>query len=106
LYDNARDVDGEWLRDPSAAKILRAELGRMLAPAEAVEWLGDYGQTFLEAADRPGYLGPATIPAYRLLEQDAAALIPVAATVSGVNARALRRAAADRRAALARADLP
>jgi hypothetical protein len=102
LYDNTRRTDGMWRLESLAAEVLRAEQSRQLAPAEAAAWLGDYQQTFLDAVSRPGYLGVATIPTYELLEQDAANLIPVAATLPQVDADHLRREGAARRAALSR----
>jgi predicted kinase len=100
VYDNTRDAAGAWSREPAGAAVLRAEQGRELAPSDAAKWLRDYADTFRKAQSRPGYLGAATIPAYRLLQRDAARLIPVAASIPGLDARALRRQSSARHDAL------
>ncbi|MDR0594851.1 MAG: zeta toxin family protein, partial [Bifidobacteriaceae bacterium] len=75
LFENRRAPDGRWLSEPRAAHTLRAEQARPLGPAEAADWLDRYEQVFKLALGRPGYLGEATWPAYRLLQADAEAMI-------------------------------
>ncbi|MDR1441893.1 MAG: hypothetical protein LBJ02_05835 [Bifidobacteriaceae bacterium] len=100
LYDNSRGSGGEWLDEPRAAEVLRSEQNRRLSPREAADWLARYERVFADALARPGYLGPATVPAYRLLERDAAAMSAVALVGSRFTVAELRRLAAARRAAL------
>lgn len=54
------------------------EQTRQLDPDAAVGWLRRYQATFTLAKTRPGYLNPATAPAYRLLQTDAATMIDLA----------------------------
>jgi predicted kinase len=100
LYDNQRGPAGEWLDEPRAARVVRAEQDRRLAPAEAADWLDRYQEVFQRALARPGYLSAATMPAYRRLQQDAAAMIPIAAAHPGAHPAALLRAHDWRRNAL------
>lgn len=105
LYDNTRTPDGAWEHLPAAAEVLRAEQTRQPDPAQAADWLIRYQAIFDVARARPGYLGPATGPAYRRLEQDAAAYISIAATDPAVDTAALRREQRARRATLRRLGL-
>lgn len=89
LYDNERTPDGTWRHEPTAAETLRAEQTRPLDAAEAVEWLARYRAVFDAARARPGYLSPATAPAYRRLQDDAACMIEVAAGHPSADATAL-----------------
>ncbi|PJJ63692.1 zeta toxin family protein [Compostimonas suwonensis] len=89
LYDNDRTPDGTWRHEPAAAETLRAEQTRPLDAAEAVEWLARYLAAFDAARARPGYLGPATAPGYRRLQDDAARMIEVAADHPSADATAL-----------------
>jgi hypothetical protein len=100
LYENTRDSRGGWQSEPKAAEVLREEQNRRLSPREAADWLARYEQVVADAVARPGYLGPATEPAFRLLERDAASLVVVAAAGAGVSVGELRRLASARRAVL------
>ncbi len=75
IYDNTRASDGHWQDPPAAAELLRHEQTRDLTPHEALGWLADYEALFALALERAGYLSPATLPAYRLLQADAARLM-------------------------------
>ncbi|MDR2565894.1 MAG: zeta toxin family protein [Bifidobacteriaceae bacterium] len=101
LYDNERGAGGAWRDTPRAAEALRAEQARPLTAAQAAGWLARYHDVFNDARSRPGYLGPATVPAYRLLQQDAASLIPVAGADPKSDLAALRREHNLRQAVLA-----
>lgn len=80
LYDNRRTETGTWEREPRAAAVLRDEQTRPLTPAEAIRWLADYDAVFGAARARRDYLSPRTVPAYRLLQDDAARMIEIAAS--------------------------
>ena len=75
IYDNIRGPDGYWQDPPAAAGLLQHEQTRDFAPDEALGWLTDYEALYALARDRGGYLNPATLPAYRLLQADAARLM-------------------------------
>ena len=75
IYDNTRASDGHWQDPPAAAELLRHEHTRDLTPREALGWLADYDALFALARERTGYLNPATMPAYRLLQADAVRLM-------------------------------
>lgn len=75
IYDNTRTPQGPWQDPPAAAGLLRHEQTRDLTRHEAPGWLADYEALFALARDRTRYLSPATLPAYRLLQADAARLI-------------------------------
>jgi hypothetical protein len=75
IYDNTRTSDGHWQGPPAADEHLRHEQTRDLTPHEALGWLADYEALFALARERTGYLNPATLPAYRLLQADAARLM-------------------------------
>lgn len=77
LYENLRDTSGAWQLEPGAADALRTEQQRPLTADEAASWLVRYDAVFDAARTRPGYLSPVTAPAYRLLERDAATIIPM-----------------------------
>jgi hypothetical protein len=103
LYDNTRADDGTWVGAPRAAEVLAAEQTRPLALAEAVGWLARYRRVFVDARNRSGYLCRATAPAYRLLQHDAATLIPLAATNPSIDAGTLWREHEARHVTLTRA---
>jgi hypothetical protein len=106
LYENERAVDGQWGGRPRAAEVLAAEQGRRLTPTQAVDWMARYRAVFEAAAGRPGYLNRLTAPAYRALERDAVALIPVVAVDPAVDSGVLRREADERgRLLAARSDM-
>ncbi|HEY5222489.1 MAG TPA: zeta toxin family protein [Microbacteriaceae bacterium] len=90
LYDNTRTPDGTWAHPAQAADVLRAEQKRALSPADAAQWLARYRAVFDLARERTGYLSPATIPAYRALQADAARLIDIAAAAPAADSDALR----------------
>ncbi|MFB9774852.1 zeta toxin family protein [Brevibacterium otitidis] len=69
----------------SAADVLQGEQTRRPAPGEALAWLARYEQVFALARARPGYLGPASAPAFRLLQADAQTMIDIATTMPGVD---------------------
>jgi UDP-N-acetylglucosamine kinase len=82
---------GEPAQQSAAAEVLRGEQTRILEPAEAVAWLAWYRQVFGLARARPGYLGPATAPAFRLLQADAETMIRTAAGAPGVDVAEVER---------------
>lgn len=84
LYGNTRTSAGSWQDPPAAAELLRHEQTRDFAPGEALSWLADYEALFTLACDRTGYLGPATIPAYRHLQDDAERLTRSAAPLADI----------------------
>ncbi|WP_454119106.1 zeta toxin family protein [Microbacterium lacticum] len=100
LYDNDRTPEGAWSDEPRASEVLRAEQTRALSPAEAVEWLSRYRDVFDAARARPGYLRSTTAPAYRRLQQDAAMLIPIAASDPAADIEVMRRSQDARRITL------
>jgi hypothetical protein len=100
LYENTRNSRDQWQSEPRAAEVLRAEQNRRLSPPEAADWLARYEQVFADAVARPGYLDQATMPAFRLLERDAADMILAAAAGSSANVNEPRRRTAARRVAL------
>lgn len=83
LLDRTRTPDGHWEPPIAAAEVLRGEQTRTLGPDEAVRWLARYRQVFALAQARPGDLGRATAPAFRLLQTDAKTMIRVAAHAPG-----------------------
>jgi len=84
IYANARTSDGHWQDPPTAADLLRHEQTRDLTPHEALGWLADYEALFALARERTGYLNPATLPAYRLLQGDAARLMRSAGPLADI----------------------
>lgn len=100
LYENARTPEGTWRDEPRAAEVLRSEQTRPLSPAEAAEWLTRYQAVFDAARTRRGYLRSAPAPAYRRLQEDAAALLQIVADDPAVDSEALRRAQDARRITL------
>jgi hypothetical protein len=102
IYDNTRTSDGHWQDPPAAAELLRHEQTRDLTPHEAVGWLADYEALFALARERTGYLDLATLPAYRLLQADAARLMRSVGPIADITQ--LRYRHRQRDAALNRGD--